>query len=108
MNIDSNDNEREETNAMFRRLRVFKADIRKSTRNKDDLAISMISACIIEGMTSRRRIAGALEVLGLNKSHVVALLNELAGPRTEQHRWFLGDDGLYQLHDAGTGEQGAA
>lgn len=87
-----------ESDAIFERLRDMKSRLRRGC-NKNDRCIALITVCIGEGFDKRRRIVGALTHLGFDRAHVILMLKEGQGPSPIQHRWMLGDDGRYVLHD---------
>jgi hypothetical protein len=86
------------TNALFERLRQLKA---ACGPNKHDLAIVLVSACILEGLDTRARIVGALRKLGLNYRHVAIILEDGTGDNPQQHRWQRDTEDRYRLHDEG-------
>ncbi len=87
-----------ESNAIFRRLRELKGQVRRGS-NQHESCIVMIAACICEGFDTRRRIVGAMTRLGFKQAHVILMLKEGQGRNPAQHRWRLGDDERYALHD---------
>lgn len=87
-----------EVDAIFERLRALKKQFGRSP-NKNELAIALIGACILEGFDTRARIVGALATLGLDRSHAVLVLRENEGKDPAQHVWELDGNGHYRLHD---------
>jgi hypothetical protein len=85
-----------EINAAFRRLRALEAELGPKP-NKHDLAITLISACILEGIGSWPRIVGALKRFALNSAHVNIMLNEGEGADPAHYRWVRGPEGRYSL-----------
>lgn len=81
--------------AVFRRLRQLKADCGP---NKHDQATALITACIMEGMDTGKRIIGALKVLGFDPQHVGIILNEGTGLDPERHHWRRDQEGTYAVH----------
>lgn len=69
-------------------------------KNKNDRAIAVISACIMEGFDTRPRIIGALKHLGFNPRHAAMILNDGTG-RPDSHWWHRDADGRYSLHEVG-------
>lgn len=67
--------------------------------NAHDKAITLITACIINGLTTRARIIGALKCLGFDQGHIALTLKHGAGPNPKSHRWHVDADGTYRLHD---------
>ena len=91
----------DETAAVFRRLRKLKRALGPKA-NKNDVAFTLIEACIFEGWNTFRRIVGTLECLDLNPHHVVAILNEGAGSGPNGNRWWSDSDRQYHLHGDGS------
>lgn len=84
-----------EAKAVFARLRALAADC---GTNKHDVAIALITACIIEGWDTGPQIIGTLCKLGLDRRHVAILLKESAGTNPDRHFWRRDGDGRYSLH----------
>ncbi len=82
---------------IFRRLRWLQRQLGPKP-NKHDLAVMLISACILEGLNRRGRIVGALRILGFKPAHIVMTLNHGTGLDPTQHRWDLDQEGRYRLH----------
>lgn len=90
-----------ETDATFRRLRHLKASLRGV--NANEKAITLISACILEGMNERKRILPAMEKLGFDWDHAAAILRHGTGPDPARHRWYCDEGEIYTLHAQGDG-----
>ena len=86
----------DDTAAIFRRLRQLKRDLRGA--NKHDQATTLISACILEGLSTRVRIVRALVQIGLSQSHVVIMLERGTGGDPNRYNWQLDLEGRYSLH----------
>jgi len=84
------------TAAMFERLQKLMDDCGPKP-NKHDLVIALITACITEGVNTRREIIAVLVHLGLNNKHVAMMLKEGAGSDPEAYRWRRNEDGVYRL-----------
>ena len=80
--------------AMFRRLRELKASLPRGV-NKHEQAIVLITAAIEEGVNTRLRIGKVLECIGLDRAHVMIILNEGAGTDPNRHRWSRDENGIY-------------
>lgn len=65
--------------------------------NKNDRAITLISACIGDGVNTEREIIGMGKRLGLNPKHVAVILKQDAGNNPALHRWHRGESGIYRL-----------
>jgi hypothetical protein len=89
----------DEVNAIFTRLRALKAECLRHTKNKHDLAIILISACIEEGFTRGNRITGTLKHLGLNRQHAGKTLADGTGDDPDRHYWRKDSAGHYWLHN---------
>ena len=99
-NYETNANPDEITLA-FRSARAALADLPRGT-SKHVRATVAIGACILHGMTSGRRIVGALVKLGFDKQHAGIVLDKATGPVPRQHEWYKDEGGNYQLHDLPT------
>jgi hypothetical protein len=87
---------REDSRSTFRRLRALKASL-PGRVNKHDKAIVLIAACIEEGINTRGRIGIVLEHIGMDRSHVMIILNEGTGNDPNRHRWNRDENGTYAL-----------
>lgn len=83
---DTNRRSREGDAVIFRALRALKASFGPKA-NKDDRAVALIGACIIEGIDTEARIVGALRRLDIKEAHVRALLRCHDGDDPELHAW---------------------
>lgn len=84
--------DREEVNAAFDRLREMMDGCSASSRNL--AAQLLISACILEGFDTRRRIVGAMRRLGFDYRHVVIILKAGTGSHTNDW-WQVDAEGRY-------------
>lgn len=99
MTTEAEDQEPERHNrsgAMFRRLRALKASLPNGV-NKHERAIVLITAAIEEGVNTRIRIGKVLEHIGLDRAHVMIILNEGTGSDPNRHRWSRDENGAYSL-----------
>jgi hypothetical protein len=80
--------------AFFRGLRALMA---QCGPNKNDQVIALISACLEDGVNTRRRIVGVGDTLGYKPQHVVTLLNEGVGIDPRRARWLRDGEGTYTL-----------
>jgi hypothetical protein len=87
---------REDSGPLFRRLRELKASLPKGV-NKHEVAIVLILACIEEGVNTRGRIGTVLAHIGLDRAHVMIILNEGTGVDPSRHRWSRDGNGVYSL-----------
>lgn len=87
---------------VFQRLRWLKRTLGEKP-NKHDLAIMLVSACILEGLDRRSRIVGALRTIGLDQAHIVLTLKHGTGSDPVRHRWELDHEGRYHLHSEEVG-----
>ena len=93
------DETKEQTAHIFRKLRML-MDALGQKPNRNDLAVLVISACILEGRDTRGRIQGTLRTLGFKPPHVASVLNHGTGDDPELHGWQLNCEGRFQLHPA--------
>lgn len=99
MTTEAEDQEPERHNdsgPMFRRLRALKASLPNGV-NKHDRAIILISACIDEGVNTRSRIGKVLAHIGLDRAHVMIVLNGDTGSDPNRQRWSRDERGVYSL-----------
>lgn len=92
----------EEVDAIFRRLRTLKKDLRPHV-DSHLLAIEMIKAIISEGWNTGPRIVGTMTQLGFNKKHAGSTLGKNRGNNPERHYWRREEDGHYVVHDDPSG-----
>ena len=85
-----------ETKAVFGRLRALAA---VCGTNKHDIAMALITACILEGWDTGPQIIGTLSKLDLNPGHVAIILKEATGTNPELHLWRRDVEGRYSLLD---------
>lgn len=86
-----------EAKAVFRRLRALAADC---GTNKHEIAIALITACILEGWDTGPQIIGALKKLDFDHRHVAILLKQFAGTNLDRHLWRRDEEGQYSLLEA--------
>lgn len=85
-----------ETDEFFADMRGLIAGWEKVS--KPDIAIILITACLVFGFDTRARIVGALRHLGCDYRHVVITLKTETGNNPLLHRWKLDPEGHYSLH----------
>ena len=95
--IQTPDRSKEEDAEAYRRLRRLQRAF-GANPNKHELALTLITACILQGWDTRSRIVGTLRKLGLDHGHAVLMLTEGTGSNPSRHRWERGVDGHYRLH----------
>lgn len=66
--------------------------------NRNELAIALIEACIVSGMSDGSEIVRTVSGFGLNKASVGAQLGHNRGHNPARHRWFKTEAGHYRLH----------
>ena len=82
--------------ARFQRLEALLWQCREAGANKNDQAITLITACIEEGITAGPAIVGTIGHLGMDKQHIGAILHHSTGTNPARHRWQR-QDGAYSL-----------
>lgn len=75
-----------ERNAIFRRLRQLNSSFGRK-RNLNEVAATLIAACIAEGFDTSARIIGALVRLKFKPNHVCGILNQHEGRNPSCHLW---------------------
>jgi hypothetical protein len=87
-------------NVLFQRLGELSRTC--GAANKNELAIVLISACIIDGVNTMPRIIGVLKRFGLTRQHIAITLNREAGPDHVRHHWYRHSNDTYLLHGDGS------
>lgn len=85
--------------SLFEGLRRLDHELAGDGVNKHDRCIALIMACIPGGIDTGKRIVGALAHLGYDRRHVAIMLMQGVGKNPALHRWFIGEDGRYTLHE---------
>ncbi len=67
--------------------------------NKADQVITLIKACIEDGITAGPEILSTVSGLGFNEKYVGIQLSKNAGRNSEQSFWVRTAEGPYQLHN---------
>lgn len=80
--------------AFFQGLRALMADCGP---NKNDQVITLIAACIGDGVNTRLRIVAIGRTLGYNPQHVAMLLNDGTGNDPIRARWRRSSEGIYTM-----------
>jgi hypothetical protein len=65
--------------------------------NKHDQAITLITACLGDGVNTAPEIIAVGTALGLNPAHVAIILRKDAGSSPDRHRWRRDEQGTYSL-----------
>ncbi len=92
----STDKPSADTAAMFKRLRGL-IDHCGPKPNRNDLVTALISACIGEGLHTRKQIIGVLYRLGFNNGHIAMMLKFGIGRTPESGHWRHNADKTYTL-----------
>lgn len=79
-------------------LAKLDAVLKNTDSNKNDRVITLIQACIGEGINEGRAIVSQLVQLGYDPVHVRIQLSKNAGPLPSNKLWERGDNGRYRLH----------
>ena len=87
-----------ETTETFRRLFALKRSFGPRP-NKNDLAIALIGACILEGFDNFFRIQGAMRALGSKDGHILSILSGGTGDDPHHYSWRCDAKGRYSLHN---------
>ncbi|KQU47396.1 hypothetical protein ASG67_14135 [Sphingomonas sp. Leaf339] len=80
--------------ALFDGLRKLMADVGP---NKHDQAITIIMACIGQGIDTLPRLRGVMNSLGFDPQHVGIVLSGGTGTNPALHRWRRDEKGVYSL-----------
>lgn len=85
-----------ETAAVIERLRAL---LNSLPANKNDRAVALIKACIMEGICVDRRIVSFLVYLGFNNVHAGRTLHQHTRGKGSTAYWSKGANGRYRLLD---------
>lgn len=85
-----------ETTAAYERLRAL---LNSLPANKNDRAIVLIKACIMEGICIDRKIVSVLVHLGFDNFHAGAMLHRHTRGKGSTAHWSKGADGRFRLLD---------
>ena len=66
--------------------------------NTNDRVITLIDACLIDGIDTRGGILTALESLGYKRGNIMPILNKGTGSSPGNYRWLKQPDGRYQAN----------
>ena len=78
-------------------LDSLQAYLDENVSNKNDRVITLIQACIGEGINEGRAIVSQLVQFGYDPVHVRIQLSKNAGPLPSNKLWERGDNGRYRL-----------
>ena len=82
--------------ARFDRLKRLR-DTLAPNLNRNELAMALIEACLLEGIRGEGDIVRTLYHLGFDNRHAANVLRKSAGSNPRLHRWAKGADGRYRL-----------